>query len=91
MNFLSKLLQGISYVPAIVIGIEGLFGGRSGTAKKDAALSFVQAAVATADAIANHPIADEAKFKQGLSMVIDGTVQCLNASLWAKPATNSER
>lgn len=38
------------------------------------------------DAIANRQIIDEAKFKEGLSKVIDGTVECLNASLWAKAA-----
>src|SRR5437899_11163321 len=45
MDFLSKLLQGISFVPALVTGIEKLLGGRSGEDKKDAALSFVQAAL----------------------------------------------
>ena len=84
MNFLSKLLQGISFVPAVVTAIEGLFGGRSGTDKKDAALSFVQAALSITDAVTNRQIIDEAKFKDGLSKVIDGTVECLNASIWAK-------
>ncbi len=28
MGFLSKLLQGISFVPAIVHGVEGLFGSQ---------------------------------------------------------------
>jgi hypothetical protein len=84
MNFLSKLLQGIAFVPAVVNGIEGLFGGRAGADKKDAALSFVQAALSMTDALANRQIVDESKFKEGLGKVIDGTVECLNASLWAK-------
>ncbi len=89
MNFLTKLLQGLAYIPGVVTGVENLFGGRSGTDKKEAALSFVQAALATAEALGNHQIVDEAKFKAGIGMVIDGTVQCLNASLWAKSTPNS--
>jgi hypothetical protein len=84
MDFLSKLLQGIAFVPAVVNGIEGLFGNRSGTEKKDAALSFVEAALPMTDAITNRQIVDEPKFKEGLSKVIDGTVECLNSSIWAK-------
>ncbi len=41
MNFLSTLLQGISFIPAIVSGIENIFGGRPGTEKKNAAVSFL--------------------------------------------------
>jgi hypothetical protein len=84
MNFLSKLLQGISFVPALVQGIEGLFGNRSGADKKDAALSFVGAALSLTDAVTSRQIVDEAKFKDGLGKIIDGTVQCLNSSIWAK-------
>ena len=84
MDFVSKLLQGIAFVPAVVSGIEKLFGSRSGAKKKDAALSFIQAALSMTDAITNRQIVDEPKFKDGLSKVIDGTVQCLNASIWAK-------
>jgi hypothetical protein len=36
------------------------------------------------DAISSRQIVDEAKFKEGLSRVIDGAVECLNASIWAK-------
>jgi hypothetical protein len=84
MNFLSKLLQGIAFIPAVVNGIEGLFGGRSGSDKKSAAMSFVGAALSMTDAIAQRDIVDVDKFKEGVSKVIDGTVECLNASLWAK-------
>ena len=84
MDFVSKLLQGIAFVPAVVSGIEKLFGSRSGAEKKDAARSFIQAALSMTDAITNRQIVDEPKFKDGLSKVIDGTVQCLNASIWAK-------
>ncbi len=86
MDFLSKLLQGIAFVPAVVNGIDGLFGNRSGAEKKDAALSFVGAALQLSDAVTSRHIVDEAKFKEGLSKVIDGTVLCLNASTWAKPS-----
>jgi hypothetical protein len=83
MDFLSKLLQGLAFVPAIVNGIEKLFASRSGADKKDAAMSFVQAALSSAEAVASRQIVDEAKFKSGLGLVIDGTVACLNASIWA--------
>jgi len=83
MDFLQKLLQGISFVPVIVNSIEGLFGSHSGQQKKDSAISFVAAALQLTEAVANREIVDEAKFKAGLSKVIDGTVECLNASSWA--------
>jgi hypothetical protein len=86
MDFLSKLLQGISFLPALVSGIEGFLGGHSGAEKKEAALSLVQSALAMTDAIAQRQIVDENKFKDGLSKIIDGTVECLNASCWAKGA-----
>jgi hypothetical protein len=85
MDFMSKLLQGIAFIPAVVSGIEGLFGSRSGSEKKDAAISFVSAALQLSDAVTSRHIVDEIKFKEGLSKVIDGTVLCLNASTWARP------
>lgn len=84
MNFLQKLLQGIAFVPAVVNSIEGLFGNRSGQEKKESALSFVSAALQLSEAISAREIVDEEKFKAGLSKVVDGTVECLNASSWAK-------
>ena len=84
MNFLAKLLRGIAFIPAIVQGIEGFFGSKSGDQKKEAALSFVSAALSMTEAIASRDILDEGKFRDGLSKIIDGTVQCLNASTWAK-------
>lgn len=84
MNFIGKLLQGISFIPAIVTGIEGIFGAKSGSNKKDAALSFVNSALSVTEALANREILDQDKFTDGLSKIIDGTVQCLNASAWAK-------
>jgi hypothetical protein len=86
MDFLSKLLQGIAFVPSVVTGIEGLFGNRSGVEKKNAAMSFVSAALQLTDAVTSRHIVDPDKFKQGISAVIDGTVLCLNASTWSKPA-----
>jgi hypothetical protein len=84
MNFLSKLLQGIAFIPAVVHGIEGLFGSRSGNDKKEAALSFIEAALSMGEAISSKDIVDDDKFRSGLSKVVDGTVECLNAAIWAK-------
>ena len=84
MNFLAKLLRGIAFIPAVVTGIEGLFGSKSGSEKKESALSFVTAAISMTEAISAREILDADKFRDGLSKVIDGTVQCLNASTWAK-------
>jgi hypothetical protein len=86
MDFVSKLLQGLAFVPSVVNGVEGLFSSRSGADKKDAAMSFVTAALQLSDAVTSRHIVDESKFKQGLSTVIDGIVLCLNSSSWAKPS-----
>jgi hypothetical protein len=84
MNFLGKLLSAISFVPAVVHGVEALFGSKSGVEKKEAALSFASSAVSMTDAVMNKQIVDADKFRDGLGKIIDGVVQCLNASAWAK-------
>jgi hypothetical protein len=84
MIFLASLLRGISFVPAVVHGIEALLGSKSGGEKKQAVLSFVGAALGITDAVANKQIVDGDKFNAGLGKVIDGVVDCMNASVWAK-------
>ena len=84
VNFLNQLLRGIAFVPALVNGIEGLFASKSGAEKKDAAMSFLESALATVDAVATREIVEPEKFRDGISKIIDGTVECLNASTWAK-------
>ena len=86
MNFLNQLLRGISFVPALVQGIEGLFGNKPGSEKKDAAMSFLQSALNVADAVSSRDIVNPQEFKDGISKIVDGTVECLNASVWANPA-----
>jgi hypothetical protein len=96
MNFLNQLLRGIAFVPALVNGIEALFGGKSGVEKKDAAMSFLENALATVDAVTAREIVEPEKFRNGVSKIIDGTVECLNASTWSKgnkpqPAVSPEQ
>jgi len=86
MDFLQQLLRGIGFIPALVSGIEGLFGGKSGSEKKDAAMSFLENALAMSDAVAAREIVNPEQFKNGISQIIDGVVQCLNASAWTKPS-----
>ena len=85
MNFLNQLLRAISFIPALVQGIEGLFGSKPGSEKKDAAMSFLENAFSVADAVAQHDIVDPEKFKEGISQIINGVVECLNSSSWANP------
>ena len=90
MNFLSKLLQGIAFVPAIVNGVEGLFGHKSGVDKKNTALLLAQNTIVATDAVAGKDIVDPGKFQDGLGKVIDGVVQCLNASAWSKTKSSCQ-
>lgn len=86
MNFVSKLLQSLAFVPTIVTSVENLLGGRNGTDKKDAAMTFLESAVSMGEAVANRQIVDQDKFRDGLSQIVNGTVECLNASVWAPQA-----
>jgi hypothetical protein len=62
---------------------------KSGAEKKDAAMLFLENALNTVDAVASKDVVDAEQFRQGISKVIDGTVQCLNASTWAKKASSA--
>jgi len=84
MNILSNVLRGIAFVPAVVHGVEALFGNKSGNDKKEAALSFVSSALNLGEAVTAREVVDEEKFRDGLSKIIDGVVACMNASVWAK-------
>jgi hypothetical protein len=84
MNFFKLFLRGIALLPSLIHGVEAIFGAKSGAQKKDAALEIVTAALNMTDAISQKQIVDAEGFSSGLSQVIDGVVQCLNASLWAK-------
>jgi hypothetical protein len=84
MDFLKLFLRGISLLPSLVQGVEALYGAKSGAQKKDAAIAIVGSSINMADAVSSKQIADSARFTAGLSQIVDGVVECLNASLWAK-------
>ena len=84
MNFLNVLLKAMAFVPSLITGIEGMYSNKSGAEKKDAAMIFLESAIRTVDAVSAREIVDPEKFKAGIGLVIDGVVQCLNASAWAK-------
>ena len=84
MNFLNILLRAIGFIPSLVSGIEGMYASKTGAQKKDAAMMFLQNALAMSDAIASREIVQPEQFKNGISQIIDGVVICMNASAWAK-------
>lgn len=89
MDYVSKLIQGLSFLPAVVNGIEGLFGDRPGAEKKTAALSFLETTLSIGEALGSRQITDQIKFKEGLGKMIDGAVECLNSSAWAQQGSQS--
>ena len=84
MDFPKLFLRGISLLPSLVQGVEALYGAKSGAQKKDAAIAIVGSSINMADAVSSKQIADSTRFTAGLSQIVDGVVECLNASLWAK-------
>ena len=86
MNFLALFLRGFALLPSLVQSVELLYGAKTGAQKKDAAISIVSSSINVADAVSSKQIADAPKFTAGLNLIVDGVVECLNASLWAKTA-----
>ncbi len=84
MEFLRLFLRSIALLPSLVQGVEALYGAKTGSQKKDAAIEIVGSSINMADAVSSKQIADSGKFTAGLSMIVDGVVACLNASIWAK-------
>jgi hypothetical protein len=89
MSFVNLLLRAIGFVPSLVNAIEGMCASKSGAEKKDAAMMFLQNALAMSDAIASREIVQPEQFKNGISQIIDGVVMCMNASAWAKSGSES--
>jgi len=89
MDFLKLFLRSLSLLPSLIQGVEALYGARSGVQKKDAALAIVSSSLNMADAVSARHIADAPKFTAGLSLIVDGVVECLNASLWAKTSESA--
>jgi hypothetical protein len=84
MEFLRLFLRGIALLPSLVQGVEALYGAKTGSQKKDTAIEIVGSSINMADAVSSKQIADAGKFTGGLNMIVDGVVECLNASIWAK-------
>ena len=84
MDVTQKPLRALALVPGVVNSIEGLFGRHNGREKKDSAMAFVLAALHLTESAAAGEVVDEERFKEGLSKMIDGTVECLGASQWAR-------
>jgi hypothetical protein len=85
MDFLALFLRTLTSLPTLIQSVESLHSASSGAQKKDAALALVGSSLSLADAVSTKQIADAPKFTAGLSLIIDGVVECLNASLWSKP------
>jgi len=84
MDVTRKPLRAMALVPGVVNSIEGLFGRHSGREKKESAMAFVLGALHLKESVESGEVVDEDRFKEGVSKMIDGAVECLEASGWAR-------
>ena len=84
MDVMQKPLRAMALVPGVVNTIEGLFGRHNGREKKESAMAFVLAALHLRESVESGEVGDEERFKEGLAKMIDGAVECLNASVWER-------
>jgi hypothetical protein len=83
MEFLKIFLRGIALLPSLIQGIETLYGAKTGTQKREAAIAIVGSAIGVVDATQAKTIVDPAKFTAALGVIVDGIVACMNASIWS--------
>lgn len=79
MNFLSGFMKIVSYLPALIVGVESFFGAKKGEDKAASVLGVAQLVV---NGIPGDSIKDRNAFNDGLKAINDGVVKCLNASIW---------
>ena len=84
MDFLKVFLRGVGLLPNVIHGVEAVSGAMSGAEKKSAVLGILKTAIRIVDAVEQKSIVDPDGFSAGLSSIVDGVVQCLNASVWHK-------
>ncbi len=84
MDFFAILLRGLTFLPNAVEAIEALSGGKTSEEKRQAAVEMAGDTINVADAVAARQIVDAAGFTEGLGKIVDGVVDCLNASVWFK-------
>ncbi|WP_213805221.1 hypothetical protein [Granulicella sp. dw_53] len=83
-DFMKLFLRAVALVPDVIHRTEARFGEKTGVQKREAAVEIVGAAIDVANAVSLKHIADSGRFTEGLGRIIDGVVECLNASVWMK-------
>ena len=84
MDFLKIFLRSISLLPSLVQGVEALFGAKSGRAEEGRRRWRSWGRHQYGGCGEHEADCRSGKFTAGLNLIVDGVVECLNASLWAK-------
>jgi len=87
MNLLGTVLNIVAALPALIAGVEKLFGRNAGEQKKHVVINTIKMAAELGGAIAGKDVVDPAGFEEGLNQAINGTVKILNASAWHETET----
>lgn len=91
MKFVERLMQGLTFLPYIIQGVEAIVGKGSGqgTPKRDKALQLFNLAAGVTEAIAQKDIIDQAAFTEATIELNNAIVKMLNASVWHKSKTET--
>ena len=84
MNFLSRFLQAVNLIPALIAGFESIFGAGNGKTKSQKVMDTFNFAAGITDAIAQKEIVDQKAFSEAVQGINDNVVKALNASVWNK-------
>lgn len=84
MTFIPILLKAISFLPALITGVENIFGSNNGKTKLAQTSETMDMMVQTVNFVASKDIVDAGEFRAGQQDTINGIVRMFNASIWNK-------
>lgn len=84
MDFMKLFLKAIAAIPGVIQTTESRFTEKTGVQKRAAAVEIVGATIDVANAVSSKHIDAAGRFAAGPGQIIDGVVECLNASVWMK-------
>lgn len=85
MNKLIEILRIVNMIPGLIVTAETIIKGPSlGKLKSDKVEYQIMSALEASELISDRDIVDNKRFRKGIKKIIDGIVDVINSSVWAK-------